>query len=243
MKSWFESWFDSDYYHRLYFDRDQEEAARFIGNLFDYLKPEPARFMLDIACGKGRHSLTMAKYGHYVTGIDISANSIAYARQFENDHVEFYQHDMRLPFRINYFHYAFNLFTSFGYFRTQREHDDTLRTTMQSLKPGGIFVLDYLNSHCVAAKLIPEEIKEVEETRYHIKRWIKDGYFFKEIQVTDPQLKEPLFHTEQVAAFVLSDFEKMFAKQGLKMEAVFGDYSLQNFDEKSSKRLIMVVKK
>jgi SAM-dependent methyltransferase len=144
MAQWFESWFDSAFYHKLYFDRDEEEAGAFIARLMDYLQPPPGSFMLDIACGKGRHARTLAGYGHFVTGIDLSPNSIIYAKQFEDDKLEFYQHDMRLPFRINYFNYAFNLFTSFGYFATQREHDDTLRTIAQSIKPGGFFIIDYL---------------------------------------------------------------------------------------------------
>ncbi len=84
--------------------------------------------MLDVACGRGRHSRILASKGFVVTGIDISFDSIAFAKQFENENLDFYQHDMRLPFRVNYFDYAFNFFTSFGYFKTRREHDDAIRT-------------------------------------------------------------------------------------------------------------------
>jgi 2-polyprenyl-3-methyl-5-hydroxy-6-metoxy-1,4-benzoquinol methylase len=243
MSQWFESWFDSAYYHKLYFNRDENEALRFINNLMDYLKPKPQSFMLDIACGKGRHSKTLATYNQIVTGIDISPQSIACAKQFESDNLEFFQHDMRLTFRINYYNYAFNLFTSFGYFNTHRENDDALRTITQGLKPGGTFVFDYLNTNYVEANLVPSEAKEIDGTTFRIKRYKTASHFIKQIQVEDVSLALPMLHQEQVAALTLTDFEKMFAKQGLHIKQVFGSYNLEAYDTKTSKRLIIVAQK
>jgi 2-polyprenyl-3-methyl-5-hydroxy-6-metoxy-1,4-benzoquinol methylase len=115
---WFKDWFNSPYYHQLYFNRDEQEAAAFIDKLIDYLKPLPGSTMLDVACGKGRHSIQLANNGFDVTGIDLSDDSINEALQSETAQLHFYRHDMRLPFWINYFNYAFNFFTSFGYFKT-----------------------------------------------------------------------------------------------------------------------------
>ncbi|MBL7726718.1 MAG: class I SAM-dependent methyltransferase, partial [Dinghuibacter sp.] len=199
--------------------------------------------MLDVACGKGRHSVQLAEKGHIVTGIDISPNSIASAKQFENNDLEFYRHDMRLPFRINYYHYVFNLFTSFGYFNTRREHDDTLRTIASSLRPGGFFILDYLNSVYVGQRLVASEEKQVGNTLYRIKRHKTETHFFKEIEITDPSLPRPVSYTEKVAAFTQADFEAMFRKQGLQVKHWFGDYSLNSFHETKSKRLIVIAEK
>lgn len=243
MPQWFENWFDSPFYHQLYFDRDEDEASRFIGNLVKHLDPPPQQFMLDVACGKGRHSVELASYGHFVTGIDISPNSIAAAKQLESDQLEFYRHDMRLPFRINYYHYVFNLFTSFGYFNTQREHEDAIRTIASSLKPGGYFILDYLNSELVTKNLVPHEEKEIGNTIYRIRRRRDETHFYKEIEVIDASLPKPLFFTEKVAAFTLNDFETMFAHQQLTVQALFGDYSLNSFSAAESKRLILIAKK
>lgn len=137
MQAWFKNWFDSPYYHQLYFNRDESEAAAFINKLIEYLKPASRSRMLDVACGKGRHSLQLANKGFDVTGIDLSAYSIQEALKHECENLHFYQHDMRLPFWINYFDYAFNFFTSFGYFQTQRENDNAIRTIAQSLKQQG----------------------------------------------------------------------------------------------------------
>src|SRR3954449_2448025 len=73
---WFKEWFNSPYYHQLYFNRDMSEAAAFIDKLITHLKPAPGSTMLDVACGKGRHSLQLANKGFDVTGIDLSEDSI-----------------------------------------------------------------------------------------------------------------------------------------------------------------------
>ena len=146
-QAWYKDWFNSPFYHKLYFERDDKEAEAFISRLIDHLKPATGSYMLDVACGRGRHSRILAGKGFRVTGIDISFDSIAFAKKNENENLEFYQHDMRLPFRVNYFDHAFNFFTSFGYFKTRREHDDAIRTIANGLKPNGIFVIDYLNVH------------------------------------------------------------------------------------------------
>ena len=243
MAQWFENWFDSPYYHKLYFDRDETEAAAFIHKIIDYVKPLPNAYMLDVACGKGRHALTMAQHNYTVTGIDISPSSIAYAKQFETEKLEFFEHDMRLTFRINYYDIAFNLFTSFGYFNTLREHQAALRTIAQSLKPNGLFVMDYLNANYVQQHLQANEIKVIDGTTFTLNKHQTNLHFIKHIKIEDAALPTALDYTEQVATFTLPQFETMFAKQGLVIEQVFGNYNLNAYDSSNSKRLVMVARK
>lgn len=239
-QAWYKEWFDSLYYHKLYFERDEKEAEAFIRKLVQHLQPAPGSRMLDIACGRGRHSRTLSSMGFEVTGIDLSPSSIEYAKQFENEKLEFFVHDMRLPFRVNYYDYAFNFFTSFGYFRTQREHDDAMRTIVESLHPKGYFVIDYLNVHYSESNLIPNEIKKIGNTQYEIHRWEDDSYFYKRIIVTDPELPVPFDNTEQVAKFSLGDFTEMLAYQGMQVKEVYGDYSFTTFDIRKTPRLILI---
>jgi SAM-dependent methyltransferase len=242
-KQWYENWFDSPYYHKLYFDRDEQEASAFITNLIQHLQPASPSFMLDVACGKGRHARTLASFNHFVTGIDISPQSIAYASQYNSDLLEFLEHDMRLTFRINYYNYVFNLFTSFGYFDTHRKNEDTLRTIYQSLKPGGIFVFDYLNAAYTASKLVPADEKIIDGTRFLIKRYKTSFHFVKQIQIEDQALAMPLLFEEKVASYTKNDFEAMFTKIGFKVQAIFGNYKLEEFEEAQSPRVIIVAQK
>ncbi len=139
LRNWYKDWFNSPYYHLLYQNRNEDEANEWIIHLLQYLKPAISYTILDVACGKGRHSKIFAEKGFDVTGIDLAPENIVEAKQFENDRLHFFVHDMRLPFYVNYFDFAFNFFTSFGFFRTLREHNNAIRTIAQCLKPNGVF--------------------------------------------------------------------------------------------------------
>jgi SAM-dependent methyltransferase len=243
-KSWYKDWFDSQYYHLLYQNRDETEANNFIATLINYLNPVKNCRMLDVACGKGRHSKALEDMGFDVTGIDLSFASIDEAKLFEDEHLHFYRHDMRLPFWINYFDYAFNFFTSFGYFKTKREHDNSIRTIAQSLQPNGIFVIDYLNVHYAEDHLEKTSTITVDGINFQISKWHDEDHFYKQIQIADTKTKTPkhLF-TEKVAKFSLGDFTDMLAYQDMQIQEVFGDYQLGRYDVRKSPRMIMVAKK
>ena len=50
--NWFESWFNTPYYHILYKDRNDSEAQLFMDNLVHYLNLPEQGTILDLACGK-----------------------------------------------------------------------------------------------------------------------------------------------------------------------------------------------
>ena len=100
--AWYKDWFNSKYYHLLYKNRDHNEAALFLDNISNEFKNKNAK-ILDVACGKGRHAKYLNNLGFDVTGIDLSVNSIKYAKEYENQKLKFHQHDMRNIFDENNF--------------------------------------------------------------------------------------------------------------------------------------------
>uniref|UniRef100_UPI00404A71A3 SAM-dependent methyltransferase n=1 Tax=Flavobacterium sp. TaxID=239 RepID=UPI00404A71A3 len=238
-KNWFASWFDTDYYHILYKDRDYEEAQQFMDNLTHYLNlPEKAK-ILDLACGKGRHSIYLNSLGFDVTGADLSENSIKEASKFSNETLHFKEHDMRVTFEEKY-DAIFNLFTSFGYFENDADNLKTLISIKESLTEYGFAVIDFMNVDFVIENLVPSEIKTVDGIDFHIKRYVKDNHIYKEIDFEDKGVK---FHfTEKVQALRLADFEAMMEEAGIYLLDVFGDYKLKNFYKNTSERLIMMFK-
>ena len=242
-RPWFKDWFNSPYYHQLYFKRDKVEATKFINKLIEHLKPAKESLMLDIACGRGRHSRILAAMGFDVTGIDLAVESIKEAKNYETENLHFFVHDMRLPFWINYFDYAFNFFTSFGYFNTRREHDNSIRTIAQSMKPGGIFVMDYLNAHYAEDHLVHKSELQIDDVTYFITKWFDETHFYKKIIIEDDVLKSPLEFQEKVAKFSLGDFTEMLAYQKLQVQEVFGDYNFNSYHVKNSPRMLIISKK
>lgn len=240
---WYIEWFDSPYYHKLYFERNEKEAAAFIDRLLALLQPAPGSTILDVACGRGRHARYLAGKGFDVTGIDLAPESIAFARQFENEHLHFYVHDMRRLLCTNCFDYAFNFFTSFGYFNTRREHINTIKMVESALQLRGIFTLDYLNAEYIMPRLVPNETRTIDHVVYTISRWCDGKHFYKRIGIEDKELNKHLEFTEKVAVFTLKDFETLFEPNGLKIRNVYGDFQLTPYDRERSPRLILVAEK
>ncbi|TNE69650.1 MAG: class I SAM-dependent methyltransferase [Bacteroidetes bacterium] len=240
-REWFASWFDSPYYHILYQSHDDNEARHFIDKLLRPLALPGGARLLDLACGKGRHARYLAEKGYVVTGLDISPASIAYARHFEYERLSFFQHDMRLPFRINYFDGILNIFTSFGYFDTDQDHLATLINVYKGLKPGGLFLLDYFNANWVRQNLVRHETKILDGISFHLTKTIRSGWVHKRVQFVTGGRK--FTFRERVRLFGLEDFQQMFKAAGLEMREYYGDYDLQAFDPAVSKRLILIAQK
>ena len=241
--SWFQNWFDSAFYHQLYSNRDEKEASGFINELLCKLQPASQSRMLDLGCGNGRHSKWLSARGFDVTGIDLAASSIRFAKKWESSNLRFYRKDMREPFGKNYFDHVFSFFTSFGYFKTSEEDHQVVANMSAALKPGGTLVLDYINSSHAEKKLVPAESKEIDGIVYHITRWTDEKRFYKKIVIEDIQPGVPYEYTEQVAKISLTGFNDLFNDHGLCLEQVYGDYDLGLYDPEKSPRLILLAKK
>lgn len=241
-KAWFECWFNSPYYKVLYQHRDTNEAEDFTEALVSHLQPEPGSKMLDIGCGEGRFAIELARRGYDVTGIDLAENRIAKALEHAGENLHFFVHDMRMPFYINYFDYAFNFFTSFGYFSTRRDNELAARSFAGCLKPGGRLVIDYLNRDLVLQQMKPHDIIQRGDLSFDIQKDYDGSHIIKHIRFND-ELGNAHHYTERVSAFGLNDFVQLFAAAGLKLEATFGNYELEAFDADRSARLIMVFRK
>ncbi len=237
--TWYASWFDTPFYHILYKDRDYTEAENFMFNLTEYLNiPEHGK-ILDLACGKGRHSIHLNKLGFNVTGVDLSENSITHAKQFENDTLNFKVHNMTKPFNEE-FDAVFNLFTSFGYFDNTEDNLNTIKSIKVNLNDNGFGVIDFMNSEYVINNLVAENVKTVDGIDFNQKRSVIDGFIVKDISFTFEG--ETYQFQERVKALTLADFETYFEQAGIHLIDIFGDYKLRKFDKQSSERLILIFK-
>ena len=238
-ENWFSTWFDTPYYHILYKNRNDEEAQTFMDNITHYLNMPENGTILDLACGKGRHSIYLNKLGYQVTGVDLSENSIAIAAASSNERLQFKTHDMREPMNET-FDAVFNLFTSFGYFDTHEDNIKTLKAIKESINEYGFGVIDFFNADFIIENLITEETKEIDGITFNIKRSVENKKIIKEIRFEDKG--ESFFFTEKVSAFTLADFEAMMEEAGIYLLEIFGDYKLRKFYKSQSERLILLFK-
>ncbi len=235
---WFKNWFNSPYYHLLYANRDDSEAAAFITTLVKYFQPTPNAKMLDVGCGRGRHSRQLATFGFDVTGIDVAPENIRFAKQFATSHLHFEIHDMRQLYAARSMDYVFNFFTSFGYFNSRHEHVRALHMMATALQKNGILLLDYVNSEVAIQQLVKKEQKTIRQVQFTIERWFNDTHLYKRIAVEDTKKGVALTHTEKVARFSMDTLSSLLRQQGLTIKNVWGDYQLNPFDVACSPRMI-----
>ncbi|MBB4804992.1 SAM-dependent methyltransferase [Chryseobacterium defluvii] len=241
---WFESWFDTPYYHLLYSNRDYTEAENFITKLTDDLQLPPSSKIIDLACGKGRHSVFLNKLGYDVLGLDLSRRSIEFDKQFENQTLIFDVHDMRNPIDADPMDAVFNLFTSFGYFDRESDDKKVFKSVYNVLKPGGYFVLDYLNEiyvrHAITPELSDSTIRR-GDIEFKINKKIEGRHVIKDIRFED---KGDLYHfTEKVKLHTLEAINSYAEECGFEKIKVWGDYHLNEFYKDTSPRCINLFKK
>ena len=240
-ENWFKEWFNSKYYHLLYKNRDESEAQAFIQQLLSYLQIPKNSKVLDLACGKGRHAVQVNEMGYFTVGVDLSEESIQFAKQFENSELKFEVGDMRRLVYKNEFDLVLNLFTSFGYFKDSDSNLQVIKSIEGSLKKGGYLILDYLNVENIKPNLpLSEKIVRGDIT-FEVEKSIVDNFIVKNIsfEVEGEKYKQ----TEIVELISKEMFNAYFKKANLNLIQQFGNYSLEGFNASSSERLIMVVKK
>jgi SAM-dependent methyltransferase len=224
MTEWFEQWFGEEY-HALYPHRDAEDARRAVALVRRVAPWRSGDRVLDLACGPGRHAAELERLGARVVGFDLSRAMLRRARERTGGGpaTALVRGDMRaLPFRPGSFSVAINLFTSFGYFREDAEHRLVLGQVAAALRPGGWFVLDYLNADQVRRSLQVREERQAGDNAVRITRRIgPDGRFvIKEIELRD----EGRSFQERVRLYGADELAALLVEAGFAIEARFGDY-------------------
>jgi cyclopropane fatty-acyl-phospholipid synthase-like methyltransferase len=234
-------WITSPYYE-LFEKNDKSKKEPFIGKLLQKLQPAANATMLEVGCKTGEISKQIAEMGFDVTGIDFSQKLVEIAKELESDNLHFFQHDVRLPFWINFFDYALNLFTAFGNYKTLREHDNAIRSISQSLKTNALFVMDYINVHYEEDHLQASDQKKIGAFDFNFTQWQDDEHFYKKIDVKQDGVIKNTF-ADTVIKLSIGDLTDMLAYQGLQIQEVFGDYNFADYDIRHSERLILIAKK
>ena len=146
---WWQSFFDEDW-KRFSFDTvDPERTQKEVDFLADVMGLKKDDRILDLCCGIGRHSLELARRGFTdITGLDYTSeylNEAISTAKKERLTVQFIQGDMReIPFEAE-FDAIYNVFTSFGYFKTNSENEKVITSIARTLKSGGRFFIDTIN--------------------------------------------------------------------------------------------------
>ena len=212
-----------------------------MSNLIHHLTIPPGSRVLDVACGKGRHSRYLAKMGYETTGLDLSPHSIAEARQEMLPNLHFEVWDMRKVYRESYFKLVVNLFSSFGYFDHEEDDQAAISAMAADLEPGGTLVMDYMNPECTSKLLKPRDIVDRGEIQFHIKKRLQHGFVIKDINFIAEGAEH--HYQERLKLIKPEQFQKLFRGAGLTITETFGNYDLGPFRHGESMRQVIVAKK
>lgn len=237
---WFKHWFGTRYYSLLYGHRDEEDARQWVDAILGRWRLAPGSTILDLACGRGRHAHFFAGAGLKVTGLDISEANIADATEAVPN-AEFAVHDMRVPFRSESFDAVCCLFTSLGYFQDLEDDRAVFRAVWSALKPGGRFVLDFMNTGIVLRDLVPHELVDREGVAFELHRAYEQGILVKCITVSDGT--DTHHFEERVQALAPGQLEDMAHEAGFVVEDRTDGPELNSFDPLASQRFVLWMRK
>ena len=238
MNDWFTHWFGKEYLE-LYPHRDEEEARAAVRLVCNIVRAStgakeigPA---LDLACGSGRHSRAL-RQETWTVGLDLSMPLLDVARQ-ESPNAPYVRGDMRsLPFADDSFGLVVNLFTSFGYFDTDAQHLRFLAEVARVTRPGGTFVLDYLNAEEVRHTLVPSDERVIDGRTVRQQRRISPDGRYVEKTITAERCDQT--YQERVRLFGQDQLQMMLEESGFAVVTQCGDYDGSPWTEASSRLII-----
>jgi SAM-dependent methyltransferase len=219
MAEWFEEWFGEEYLE-LYPHRDIEEATRLVALLQRELPWRDGWRVLDCACGAGRHLEALRRAGATPFGFDLSATLLRRAQSATPGPLV--RADLRqLPFRPASMDLTVNLFTSFGYFDSDLEHEEALAEMLDTVRDGGWFAIDFLHPDWVRRTLVTSEVCQLGARSIEIHRSLsEDGrHVRKRIMLEGGRQFE-----ERVRLLEAGELERMLTDEGAEVTHRFGDY-------------------
>lgn len=243
-KAWYETIFD-DRYPEL-FGPLEGNPEREVEEILGMLAPPPGSSVVDLACGRGRHAIPLARRGFRVTAVDLSETMLALARERarrEGVEVEWVREDMRLFRRPGAFRVCLSLFTSFGFFGDE-ENQRVLDNVGESLREGGTLLLDLRNAGKGLSRLEDwdQEI-EVPAGRLRMSvRFDRGTMRARAEHVLSRADGIRISSAFDVRIYSMEELAAMIRRAGLVLRDFFGSLSGDPYDDRST-RLVAVAEK
>ena len=245
-RPWYETLFERDWYD--YFARGGPGAPDEDGSYARQTDAEVAfaeealgltepSDVLDLCCGPGRHSVRLARDGHRVTGVDISAYNLEVAAEraaeFGVD-VAWSEADMReTGLGESSQDAVINLFTAFGFF-DDAENQRVLEEVARVLQPGGRLLVDLVNRDSLMGRFRPRMWGERHNGALLFQEHAFDSATGR--QTTRWNVikadGERISQSFTVRIYTLQELEVRMAQAGLRVEEAWGglDGSELNMD-------------
>ena len=241
---WWEKYFDDNYLKLFSFI--ETNAASEVDGILRMLNIAPPSKILDLCCGFGRHALVLAQQGYEVTGIDISRSFLDYAEKQALEQGVFLKLercDMRDVQHVEEYDAIVNLFTAFGFFDSEEEDLKVLKGVARALKPDGQFVIDTLNRDNIVhtGRFQTWHIRNgttILEERFF-------DFFKSRLEIIHHLVNATNGNRKLESSFrlyTLREMLDMFARSGLLLTDVYGDFDGSQYTGKSP-RMILIARR
>jgi SAM-dependent methyltransferase len=229
--------------------------------------------VLDLACGTGRHLISLAEDGYSIVGLDLSLNLLKIAKKRKSD-LQLVRGDMRfLPFKSEAFSAAISMDTSFGYLPSEIEDIQSLIELSKTIIQGGVFNIDVFNREQLILKykanllsrfkwaLLPSLLKADRSAKwvlFNFFKWKEYPSFFllqkRKVDSKCEQLQDLWVIRDKsdgkirvfyhnVRLYEMNHLQCLLENAGFIVSQVYGSYEGKNFDTKSSKLVLVAHKK
>lgn len=245
-KNWYKNYFTKFYYDLFCATKEdkisEEKEINFICNV---LRLSQEAKILDLACGHGRHAVKLAQKGYDVTGVDFNKSYLRIAKkeaQKKRVSLRLVQYDMREIQFINEFDAVIMMYTSFGYFKNERDNIKVLKLARRSLKKGGRFLLDVPNKKLVIEKILGKTWNKINDNYVLENKTFGKKVLKNEVIIINPKGKINNL-SSHVRLYELDEIKNILKKVDMKYAKAFGDYNTEtNYNSFKSSRMIVLAK-
>ena len=202
--------------------------------------------VLDLGCGPGRHALPLARAGLEVTAMDTSEHLLDELRRRAGDEkldIDIRCEDMRDFSDLGPFDAVFVMWTSFGYFEAERDHDQVLDNVVDCLASDGVLVLDLLGLETLCRTLEPVHLTEHADGSLLIERPVLVDHNTRLenewILVQGERADRAMFSHRVWSA---GEIARLVESAGLELEAIDGDLDGTPYDFESERMYVFARK-
>jgi cyclopropane fatty-acyl-phospholipid synthase-like methyltransferase len=155
----------AELYDVIYAEKDYLHEGKFVAGLLEKFSLSAGKKVLELACGTGRHAMTLESLGYDVTATDYSADMIKVAQKNAaplQSKVTFTVNDMRsLGSDLGEFDGVVCLFDSIGYVQTNESIRAVFSGVHERLKKDGIFIFEYWHAAAMLRSYEPLRVKRI----------------------------------------------------------------------------------
>ncbi len=224
---------------------EKNQTERQVQFLKNHLKPN--EYVLDLACGSGRHSTALTANGYNMVGLDASLKLLKIAKQRSQD-IVVVRGDIRfLPFKTGTFTASVSVDTSFGYLPSDADDRVSLIEVRRVMHQGGLLMMDVFNREYLTLKYrgknnstkkkdYPNFVLQQKRTISNTGDWLCDLW-----TITVKGNRKVRVFEHKVRLYKRNKLKSLLEASHFKINKVLGNYGEEGFNENSQRLIFLAV--